>query len=76
MVPSFLDLQAARTNSGRPRSSVRLRTVTAILVFDLLRRPGMGGGNQSWVKFTHRPAAALNPTIRQSWLWKSEQRDK
>jgi hypothetical protein len=31
-VPWFLDYQAARTDSGRPRSSMRLRTVTAILV--------------------------------------------
>jgi hypothetical protein len=28
----FLDHQAARTDSGRPRSSIRLRTVTAIRV--------------------------------------------
>ena len=30
--PWFGDLQAARTDSGRPRSSIRLRTVTAIRV--------------------------------------------
>ena len=32
VLPWFLDLQAARTESGRPRSSMRLRTVTAIRV--------------------------------------------
>jgi hypothetical protein len=31
-VPWFLDHQAARTDPGRPRSSIRLRTLTAILV--------------------------------------------
>jgi hypothetical protein len=31
-LPWFVDLQAARTESGRPRSSIRLRTVTAIRV--------------------------------------------
>ena len=31
-VPWFLDLQAARTDSERPRSSIRLRTLTAIRV--------------------------------------------
>jgi hypothetical protein len=31
-VPWFLDLQATRTDSGRPRSSMRLRMLTAILV--------------------------------------------
>ena len=30
--PWFVDHQAARTESGRPRSSIRLRTVTAIRV--------------------------------------------
>ena len=32
VLPWFLDHQAARTDSGRPRSSIRLRTVTAIRV--------------------------------------------
>ena len=32
VLPWFLDLQAARTDSGRPMSSMRLRTVTAIWV--------------------------------------------
>ena len=31
-VPWFLDHQAARMESRRPRSSIRLRTLTAILV--------------------------------------------
>ena len=31
-LPWFVDLQAARTDSWRPRSSIRLRTVTAIRV--------------------------------------------
>ena len=31
-LPWFVDFQAARTDSGRPRSSIRLRTVTAIRV--------------------------------------------
>jgi hypothetical protein len=32
VLPCFADHQAARTESGRPRSSIRLRTVTAILI--------------------------------------------
>jgi hypothetical protein len=38
----FRDLQVAGTDSGRRKSSIRLITLTAIRVFDLLRRPGMG----------------------------------